>query len=263
MNLFSKIKQKLFGEFIDIIEWVVHTPQTIIWHFSHYKTHIKNGAQLTVRKEQVAILADKGQFADVYQPGHYELTHINMPILATLKGWKYDFSSPFKVDVYFVNTKQFLNFRWDTPNPIVMRDPEFGPIRIRAFGSYCFRVEDDPIIFLKNVVGIDGVLTTESITNQLRKFVVNKFTSYLTESEIAAIDIATNLSEFSSKLTNALKSDFSYYGIELTKFSIEKISLPEAVEAALRKLTNMNIIGKMTTYAQMKYPDSLKDETSN
>ena len=263
MKLFSKIKQKLFGELIDIIEWVVHTPQTIIWHFSHYKAYIKNGAQLTVRKEQVAVFANEGQFADVYQPGHYELTPINMPILATLRGWKYDFNSPFKVDVYFVNTKQFLNFQWSTPNHIMMQDSEFGAIRIRAFGSYCFRVQDDPIVFLRRVVGKDRNFTTDSIADQLRNFVVNKFTDYLTESKIVALDLATNLDEFSSELTVALKNDFSHYGIELTKFSVEKISLPEAVEVALKKHTNMGIVGKMTTYAQMQFADSRKDATYN
>ena len=263
MSLLSKIKQKTFSEFIEIIEWIVHTPQTIVWQYCHHKAHIKNGAKLKVRKEQVAILVNEGQFADVYQPGHYELTPVNMPILATLKGWKYDFSSPFKVDVYFVNTKQFLNFHWGTTKPIKLSDSEFGPIRIRAFGSYCFRVHDDPIVFLRRVVGTDGNFTTESIADQLRNFVVNKLTDYLTESKIVALDFATNLDELSSKLTIALKSDFSHYGIELTTFSVEKILLPEAVEVALKEHTNMGIVGKMTTYAQMQFAHSHNDATNN
>ena len=135
MSLFNKIKQKAFNEFIDIIEWTDDTADTMIWRFPRYNAEIKNGAQLTVRETQIAVLVNEGQFADVYQPGRYELTTNNMPILTTLKGWKYGFNSPFKVDVYFVNTKQFLNLRWGTANPIMMRDPEFGPIRMRAFGS--------------------------------------------------------------------------------------------------------------------------------
>ena len=263
MSLFRKMKQRAFSEFIDIIEWTDDTADTMIWRFPRHKAEIKNGAQLTVRETQVAVLVNEGQFADVYQPGRYELTTSNMPILTTLKGWKYGFNSPFKVDVYFVNTKQFLNLRWGTANPIMMRDPEFGPIRMRAFGSYCFRVEPDPIKFIRNVAGTDGNFTTESISEQLRNFVITKFTDYLAESKIAALDLAANLNEFSSELTIALKHDFSEYGIELTKFLIENISLPEAVEEALDKRTSMGVIGNMTTYTQMQFADSLKDAANN
>ena len=263
MNLFNKIKQKAFNEFIDIIEWTDNTSDTMIWRFPRYQAEIKNGAQLTVRETQVAVLVNEGQFADVYQPGRYQLTTQNMPILTTLKGWKYGFNSPFKVDVYFVNTKQFLNLRWGTANPIMLRDPEFGPIRMRAFGSYCFRVENDPIVFIRNVAGTDGNFTTESIIEQLRNFVITKFTDYLAESKIAALDLASNLNEFSSELHAALKEDFSEYGIELTKFLVENISLPEAVEAALDKRTSMGVIGNMTTYTQMQFADSLKDAANN
>ena len=263
MSLFNKIKQKAFSEFIDIIEWTDDTANTMIWRFPRYQAEIKNGAQLTVRETQVAVLVNEGQFADVYQPGRYQLTTSNMPILTTLKGWKYGFNSPFKVDVYFVNTKQFLNLRWGTANPIMMRDPEFGPIRMRAFGSYCFRVEPDPIKFIRNVAGTDGNFTTESVAEQLRNFVITKFTDYLAESKIAALDLASNLNEFSSELSIALKDDFSEYGIELTKFLIENISLPEAVEEALDKRTSMGVIGNMTTYTQMQFADSLKDSANN
>ena len=263
MGIFNKIKDKAFNEFIDIIEWTDDTADTMIWRFPRYQAEIKTGAQLTVRETQIAVLVNEGQFADVYQPGRYELTTSNMPILTTLKGWKYGFNSPFKVDVYFVNTKQFLNLRWGTSNPIMMRDPEFGPIRMRAFGSYCFRVEADPIKFIRNVAGTDGNFTTASVTEQLRNFVITKFTDYLAESKIAALDLAANLNEFSSELTIGLKSDFSDYGIELTKFLIENISLPEAVEEALDKRTSMGVIGDMTTYTQMQFADSLKDSANN
>ena len=263
MSIFKKIKQKAFSEFIDIIEWTDNSTDTMIWRFPRYQAEIKNGAQLTVRETQIAVLVNEGKFADVYQPGRYELNTSNMPILTTLKGWKYGFNSPFKVDVYFVNTKQFLNLRWGTANPIMMRDPEFGPIRMRAFGSYCFRVQPDPIKFIRNVAGTDGNFTTESITEQLRNFVITKFTDYLAESKIAALDLAANLNEFSSELSIELKDDFSDYGIQLTKFLIENISLPEAVEEALDKRTSMGVIGNMTTYTQMQFADSLKDAANN
>lgn len=259
MGLLNKLK----AEFIDIIEWVDNTSDTMIWRFPRYQAEIKNGAQLTVRETQVAVLVNEGQFADIYQPGRYELTTQNMPILTTLKGWKYGFNSPFKVDVYFVNTKQFLNLRWGTANPIMMRDPEFGPIRMRAFGSYCFRVEPDPTKFIRNVAGTDGNFTTESVTEQLRNFVITKFTDYLAESKIAALDLAANLNEFSQELTVGLKDDFAEYGIELTKFLVENISLPEAVEEALDRRTSMGVIGNMTAYTQMQFADSLKAGAEN
>ena len=263
MALFNKIKQKAFGEFIDIIEWTDDTSDTMIWRFPRYNSEIKNGAQLTVRETQVAVLVNEGQFADVFQPGRHELTTSNMPILTTIRGWKYGFNSPFKVDVYFVNTKQFLNQRWGTANPIMMRDPEFGPIRLRAFGSYNFRVQEDPIPFIKNVAGTSGDFTTEGISEQLRNFVITKFTDYLGESKIAALDLAANMNEFSQELTIGLKDDFAEYGIELTRFLVENISLPEAVEEALDRRTSMGVIGNMTAYTQMQFADSLKDSANN
>lgn len=263
MSFFNKIKQKAFGEFIDIIEWTDSTADTMIWRFPRYQAEIKNGAQLTVRETQIAVLVNEGQFADVFQPGRHVLTTSNMPLLTTLKGWKYGFNSPFKVDVYYVNTKQFLNLRWGTANPIMMRDPEFGPIRMRAFGSYCFRVDSDPIKFIRNVAGTDGNFSTESISEQLRNFVITKFTDYLAESKIAALDLAANLNEFSTALTLGLQDDFAEYGIVLTKFLVENISLPEAVEEALDKRTSMGVIGNMTTYTQMQFADSLKDAANN
>ncbi|MEA4918964.1 SPFH domain-containing protein [Proteiniphilum sp.] len=263
MAFLNKLKEKAFGEFIDIIEWTDDTSDTMIWRFPRYNAEIKNGAQLTVRETQVAVLVNEGQFADIYQPGRYQLTTANMPILTTIRGWKYGFNSPFKVDVYFVNTKQFLNLRWGTANPIMMRDPEFGPIRMRAFGSYCFRVEPDPTKFIRNVAGTDGNFTTDSVTDQLRNFVITKFTDYLGESKIAALDLAANLNEFSLGLTTALKDDFAEYGIELTKFLVENISLPDEVEKALDRRTSMGVIGNMTAYTQMQFADSIKDSANN
>jgi membrane protease subunit (stomatin/prohibitin family) len=240
MSIFKRAKQKTISEFIGIIEWNVVTADRMIWRFPRYQAEIKYGAQLTVRESQVVVLVNEGQFADVYKPGRYELTTRNMPILTNQRGWKHGFNSPFKVDIYFVNSKQFFNLRWGTANPIVMCDPDFGPIRVRAYGSYCFRVEPNPIRFIRNVAGTDGNFTIESVKEQLRNFVISKFTHYLGESRIAALDLATNLNEFSNELTLALKNDFSEYGIELINFKIENISLPEGVEEALDKKTNID-----------------------
>lgn len=188
-----------------------------------------------------------------------------MPVLSTLRGWKYGFNSPFKVDIYFVNTKEFINIKWGTANPIMMRDPEFGPIRMRAFGSYCFKVDQDPKVFMTKVAGTQGNFTTENITEQLRNFVITKFTDFLAESKIAALDMAANLNEFSEALTKALKDDFKEYGLQLTKFLVENISLPEAVEQALDRRTSMGVIGQgnMNSYTQMQFADSMKDSANN
>ena len=259
MGLFNK----LFNEFIDIIEWKDDTNDTMIWRFPRYQSEIKNGAQLTVRETQVAVLVNEGKIADIYQPGRYELTTQNMPILTTLKGWKYGFNSPFKVDVYFINTKQFVNLKWGTANPIMLRDPEFGPIRLRAFGSYCFKIDNDPTKFIRNIAGTDGNFTTDGIADQLRNFIITKFTDYLGESKVAALDLASNLNEFSADLGESLKIDFAEYGIELTKFLVENISLPEAVTEALDRRSSMGIIGNMATYMQMQAADSMKEGAVN
>lgn len=258
MSLFGAIKEKVFKEFIDIIEWTDSSSDTMVWRFPRYQAEIKNGAQLTVRETQLAVLVNEGQFADVFQPGRYELTTQNMPILTTLKGWKYGFNSPFKVDVYFVNTKEFLNQRWGTSNPIMMRDPEFGPIRLRAFGSFNIRIQSDPIPFIRKVLGTNEHFTTEGIREQLRNFVITKFSDYLGESKIAALDLAANLNEFSQSLFEKLCADFADYGLDLTKFLIENISLPESVEQALDRRTSMGVIGNMNAYTQMQFANSLE-----
>lgn len=258
MSLFGAIKEKVFKEFIDIIEWTDSSSDTMVWRFPRYQAEIKNGAQLTVRETQLAVLVNEGQFADVFQPGRYELTTQNMPILTTLKGWKYGFNSPFKVDVYFVNTKEFLNQRWGTSNPIMMRDPEFGPIRLRAFGSFNIRIQSDPIPFIRKVLGTNEHFTTEGIREQLRNFVITKFSDYLGESKIAALDLAANLNEFSQSLFEKLCTDFADYGLDLTKFLIENISLPESVEQALDRRTSMGVIGNMNAYTQMQFANSLE-----
>lgn len=258
MGFFDKLKNKALNEFIDIIEWKDESTDTIVWKFPRYQDEIKSGAQLTVRESQVAVFVNEGQIADVYAPGRYQLTTENMPILTTLKGWKYGFDSPFKVDVYFVSTKIFLNQKWGSTNSIMLRDPEFGPMRVRAYGTFNFRVAQDPRDFLLKVVGTNSQFTTQSITQQLRNFVVTKFSDYVSESKIPALDMAANLNEFSSALQEALSQDFLGLGVELINFLVENISLPEKVEEALDKRTSMGILGNMQTYTQYQFAESLK-----
>lgn len=263
MSLFNKIQQKTFGRSLDNIEWIDDTGYTMIWRFPCYKYKIQNGAQLKVNESQVAVLVNEGCFADVYKPGYYKLQTSNMPILTILKRWKYDFNSPFKADIYFVNTKHFMNIRWGTLSPILMYDREFGPIRMRAFGSYSFRIQSNPVVFIRNIIGTHTSFTNDSVKEQLSNFVIKKFTDYIVKSKIAALDLAANINEFSSELTIALKSDFSDYGIELTKFLIENISLPKAVEEALEKDTRRNVTNDKILYTQMQHADSLNKTSNN
>jgi membrane protease subunit (stomatin/prohibitin family) len=259
MGLFDKIR----NEFIDIIEWVDQTNDTIIWKFPRYQNEIKNGAKLTVRESQVAIFMNEGKIADIYQPGMYTLTTENMPILSTLKGWKYGFNSPFMVDVFFVSTKQFTNKKWGTKNPIMLRDAEFGPLRLRAFGSYCFKINSDPSNFFKTIAGTQSEFTTDEIEDQLRNMIVTRFTDFLAESKIPALDLAANYNELSAGIGEKISPEFDEYGIVVTKFLIENISLPEEVEKMLDKRTSMGVVGDMNKFTQFQFANSLETAAEN
>lgn len=256
MGLFNKLRNEL----IDIIEWKDETHDTIVWRFPRYQSEIKNGAQLTVRESQVAVLVDEGKFADVFLPGRHELTTANIPILSTIRGWKYGFNSPFKVDVYFVNTKEFLNMLWGTANPVIVTDPQLHrKVNLRANGFYNFRVSGDPTTFLRKVAGTNGTYDTEAISEILRNLAVTEFSDYLGEHEMPVEKLASNYKEFSAELTEALKPSFADYGLELTKFMVKNISLPPEVQAAIDRATSMAIIGAedMNTYTQMQFADSM------
>ena len=163
MGLWDKLK----GELVDIVEWLDDTKDTMVYRFERYDNEIKYGAKLVVREGQVAVFINQGQLADVFYPGTYTLQTENLPILSTLKGWKHGFSSPFKAEVYFCSTRQFTEMKWGTPGPCTMRDPEFGVVRVTAFGIYSMRVQD-PATFMREVVGTDGRFTTDEIQNNLR-----------------------------------------------------------------------------------------------
>lgn len=229
------------NEFIDIIEWTDNSNDTIVWKFPRFQNEIKTGAQLTVRESQVAIFLNEGKLADVYQPGRYELTTANMPILTTLKGWKYGFNSPFKVDIFYVNTKQFTDQKWGTKNPITLNDPRFGMIEIRAFGNFSFRVTDAGK-FMKEIVGTDGQFTTEEISNQLRSLVVTKLTDAIAESKLKIEEFASNLEEFSKFGAEKLSDDFDAYGLKVTSLLVENISMPDEVKKEIFELSRLDKI---------------------
>ncbi len=258
MGLFNKIR----AEFIDIIQWLDPTNNTMVHRFERFQNEIKNGAKLTVRESQVAVFINEGQIADMFKPGLYTLTTENLPILTTLKGWKYGFNSPFLAEVYFVNTKQFTDLLWGTPNPVMLRDPEFGPIRIRANGNYAMQISD-PGLFIKTIAGTDGNFTTESISNQLRNVAVTRFTDAIGESKIPVLDMASNFDELSKFCENKMKPEFLEYGIELVKFLVASITLPENVEAALDKRSSMGIIGDMSKFTQFQVAESMEAAAKN
>ena len=245
------------AQFIEIIEWLDDSNDTLAWRFPVRDQEIKNGAKLVVREGQEAVFVNEGQLADVLKPGTHTLTTQNLPVLATLKGWKYGFESPFKAEVYFTSTRLFNDQKWGTSNPIMMRDADFGMLRIRAFGIYSIKVADSGK-FLKQLVGTNGVYTLDDITEQLRKSITSRFTDVLGESKIAALDLAAHYDELSDLAKTKLADEFGTMGLELSKFFVENISLPEEVEKMMDKRTGVGMMAPvMGAYTQMQVADSI------
>ena len=253
---------KITGEFIDIIEWLDDSNDTLAYRFQRYDNEIKYGAQLTVREGQIAAFVNEGQLADIFQPGRYKLETQNLPILSTLKGWKYGFSSPFKAEVYFISTRQFTDQKWGTANPIMLRDPEFGPVRLRAFGTYAFRT-GDPAVLLREVVGTDGHFTVDEIDDQLRNLIVSHFPQALAGSGIPMLDLAANYGQLGEQIAAPMCGEFSKLGLQLTTLLIENISLPPEVEEALDKRASMGVIGNMQQFTQFQAANALETAAAN
>jgi len=250
------------SQFIEVIEWLDQSTNTLVYRFPVKDQEIKNGAQLIVRESQSAVFVSEGQIADQFPPGRYTIDGGNTPILTKLGAWKYGFNSPFKAEVYFVNTKQFTDLKWGTPNPVMMRDADFGMVRLRAFGIYSMRVAD-PKAFIKDIAGTNAHFVTEDIEGQLKRTLVSGFSDALAESKIAALDLASNYDELSKFTREKLNEDFKSFGLELAKFVIENISLPQEVEAAMDKRTSMGVIGDVGRYAQFQAADAMRDAAQN
>ena len=246
----------LKGEFIDVISWLDDTRDTMVWRFERRDNAIKYGAKLTVREGQAAVFINEGQLADVFGPGLYELQTNNMPILTTLKSWDHGFSSPFKCEVYFVNTTRFNDLKWGTQNPIMCRDPEFGPVRIRAFGTYSMRVTD-PGLFLKEIVGTDGEFTSDEVTNQIRNIILQQMSQVLAKSGIPVLDMAANTMDLAKIVSTSIAPQIAAYGLVLPEFYIENVSLPDEVEKVLDKRTSVGIAGDLNKYMQFNAAESL------
>lgn len=253
---------KAAAELVDIIEWTDDTRDTMVWRFPRYQNEIKYGAKLTVRESQMAVFVSEGKIADIFQPGMYSLSTKNLPILTTLKGWYYGFDSPFKAEVYFINTRQFTNLKWGTKNPLILRDQEFGPVRLRAFGTYVVRV-CDASIFVKDITGTDAHFTLDEITDQLRNLIVSRFIDLLAESKIPVLDLAANYDELSKFMTAKIAPEFLEYGIEITKLLIDTISLPPNVEEALDKRSSMGIVGDLDKYTKFQSATAMELAAEN
>ncbi|WP_299358123.1 SPFH domain-containing protein [uncultured Paracoccus sp.] len=239
----------LTGEFIDVIEWTDDTRDTMVWRFQTRGNAIKYGAKLTVREGQAAVFVHEGQIADVFGPGLYMLETNNMPVLTRLQHWHHGFRSPFKSEIYFVNTTRFNNLKWGTRNPIIARDPEFGPVRLRAFGTYSMRVTD-PARFMAEIVGTDGEFTSDEISFQLRNIIVQEFSRMIAGSGIPVLDMAANTQQLGEVVARAIAPAVGQYGLTIPEFYIENISLPDEVEKMLDKRTSIGIVGDLDRFSQ-------------
>jgi membrane protease subunit (stomatin/prohibitin family) len=258
MGLWDFIKTEL----IDIVEWLDETGDTLVYRFERHDNEIKNGAQLIVRPGQAAVFVDQGQIADVFAPGRHELRTENLPILSTLRGWKYGFESPFKAEVYFVSTKLFTGQKWGTKNPVMLRDPEFGPVRLKAFGSYVVRVAE-PAKLIAQIAGTNQRFTTEGIDEQLRSLVSSRFSDVLGEGKIPALDLAASYDELGELVRTRMAPDLADLGLELTRFVVENVSLPDEVVKALDKRSSMGVIGNLNAYTQYQTAEAIRDAAQN
>jgi membrane protease subunit (stomatin/prohibitin family) len=262
MSIIDKVKEAAMNQFIEVIEWLDDSQDTLLYRFPVYQQEIKNGAQLIVRESQTAVFVFEGQVGDVFTPGRYTVEGGNTPILSKLGAWKYGFNSPIKAEVYFVNTKQFTDMKWGTSNPLMLRDADFGIVRLRAFGAYSMRVAD-PSEFIKEIAGTNAKFQTEDIDGQLKRAIVTEFSDALGELKIPALDLAAQYKEVGEQIRAKINEDFKGYGLEVTKFYVENISLPPEVEAAMDKRASMGALGDAQQYMQFQAADALRDAAQN
>ncbi len=257
MSIFSGISHEL----IDIIEWNDDSTDTLVWRFPRWQDEIKMGAQLVVRQAQAAVFVNEGKIADVFQSGTYTLETKNIPVLTTLRGWKYGFNSPFKVDVYYVNTRQFTDQKWGTKNPIMLNDEKFGMVDIRAFGTYAFRVTDAKK-FMEEIVGTNSQFNTEDIGGQLRSLMVTKLTEELAKSNFGVEKFSANVSEISDYCKEKLAPTLDGFGLTLTQFVLENVSMPPELEKEIYQYSRLNKID-MSKLTQMNAANSIQTAAEN
>lgn len=260
MGLFSRFKRQL----LKVVEWEDNSKNTIVYRYPlEDRDELMTSSKLVVRESQCAIFMHKGEIADVFGPGTYKLSTENIPFLTKMLSLPTGFESPIKAEIYYVNTKQFIGQKWGTQNPIMMRDADFGNVRIRGFGVYSFRVTDAKL-FMRELFGTNAVYTTEDVCEQIKPMLIQGITDAISEAKISALDLASNYKEFSDTVLSTCKTELAEYGLSLTKFVIENISLPEEVEKTLDERTKLGVLeDKMGTYTQKKMADAVGDAAKN
>ncbi len=244
-------------QFLEIIQWQDDSRDTISFRYPDMDKEIKRGAQLIVRESQVAQFIYLGQFGDTFGPGKWSLTTDNIPILSTLKGWKYGLESPFKADVYFINTRLFTGNKWGTANPIMVRDPDFGIVRVRAYGTYDFHVID-PKLFLKEVAGTDDHFRLDEFADTMRSRIVSVFSDALASAKVPVLDVASRYQELGEALLPLINPAVTAkYGLEIPSFIVENVSVPAEVEQAIDKRSSMAAVGNLNDYVKFQMADSM------
>ena len=245
------------GELLEIIEFNDDSRDTLSWRFPDDDHAIKNGAQLIVRESQAAQFVYLGQYGDCFTPGKHSLVTDNIPVLTKLKGWKYGFDSPFKADVYFVTTRLFTGNKWGTANPVMMRDKDFGVVRLRAFGTFDFRITQPPV-FLKELAGTDHHFRLDEFADTMRSRIVSVFSEALASCGVPALDVASRYAELGDALLPLINPQVTAkYGIEITSFLVENVSVPPEVEAAIDKRSSMSAIGNLNDYVKFQMAESM------
>ncbi len=263
MGFWDTIKTHAGAQFLDVIEWTDDTRNTIVYRFPTFQKAITDNSKLIVREGQAAVFVSEGRMSDVFGPGSYKLDTSNTPILTFFKTIAYQLENPYKGEVYFVSTRQFTENPWGTPNPIVMRDAEFGMIRLRGHGVYSFRVTD-PAEFIRQIVGTDGLFTTNEIAGQLKKKLVQALADSIGQSKLSVLDLAARYMDLGDEIRERMNPTFqSSYGITLTDFTIVNLTLPEEVEKALDTRTKMGVLGDLDAYTKLKSAEAIDTAARN
>lgn len=261
---------KLRGEFVDIIEWLEDSRTLLAWRFPRYQNEIKQGAQLIVREGQLAIFVYQGQLADTFGPGTYTLNTQNLPIMSTIQGWKYGFNSPFRSEVYFINTRPVTDLRWGTPNPITIRDPDFGMVQVRANGLCVVRVQD-PVIFLRQIIGTDSNVDVEEVTELLRREIAQAFSDLIMQTGIGAIDLQGRQTELGARLTEMVRPRVDdEFGLAIQSITMN-VSLPEEITQAMTRGVAkgveeagwINQLNDLDRYQRAKQADAMTTAAGN
>ena len=238
----------LRGELIEVIEWTDDTRDTLSFRYPDDDKAIKNGAQLIVRESQVVQFVYLGAFGDLFGPGKHTLTTDNIPILTKLQSWKYGFNSPFKADVYYVVTRLFTGNKWGTANPVMLRDADFGMVRVRAFGTYDFKIVNPPL-FLREVAGSDHDFHLDEFADTMRSRIVSLFTDAIASAKVPVLDVAARYTELGDALLPLINPAVTAkYGLEITSFIVENVSVPPEVEQAIDKRSSMAAIGNLNEF---------------